>query len=1306
VKGDSYFLETAQSCWKSDMAVTLIEAIETLKNGDALTWHKSGTFKAGTIHLSQPGQRRLFEFLVSIDEETVANLDESHFEALIAAWNNKDADPASSETAINTTEHSGPWRLDHIFAEGFGGLNTAGGPPFELQVGGENWCLDGYNGSGKTSLASLILWTLTGYRNREQDGPVKDNGRREPVTNGTKKIGTWPPLVTYPGNPVDLNHPAKVMATLTFKDLEGNSAQITRSVTSPVDGEPTVIVEQDEELILPAELIETGLLMPARIGHVGFGSKSQSLYDALKMLTGLDQLALIGQGASSLCHGARRFLKYAKNNGIEGLARAFSTSLERAKEHASDGIITIPNTLTLESEALDEDLTAIEENASNRAALALGVLGTEIHSELDLKELADRDRLNRAVETASVYVSEGHKGVGLFSAWAVLKQAEGAGFSDIQKPLKDAREKLLASLNWHEQQQVDEKLRLKALASEFFVPEDLLSHEAHCPLCETKLTSEDQLSLAAELTELKANSVAARRTLSDACRDIIQQLSVIVPEGIGKYDEALNTMNPRLAFADAIKNRFSDDEPFKGVLTGISDFTQKYADSIAKESPDFSPDIHTEMLSDIAEVKQVQTYIAKIERLSNLTGWWTIHREHFVNRWKSYLGVKDTDGNWPSESLHGKLQDLKSAIAGSDPLDKIATQMSEAKKHAASWSAVNEVQKTREKIAEAVEPLKNLVHLVDSETHRTIVTLKDRVEVILDEIRLRDRLSYVETAMNKKTVTVAGQLSEGMQINAALVANSSWLRAVLWAFIFALREQAIHEKAQNVFPLMVLDDPQTTFDQKNKRKWAEKIARVANLDESSTDGMQLFLLTHEREFSKLLSLTNSINGQKGKLAAPSSSSRVAHVINGTHLDRLFTEAAIDEDEEKSCKYVEEVRKYCEGLLKIILRPESFEINGGTLNPLTNLLEQMHNDGVAPFNRRTFKKLIAFLDVNSQPAIKLLNASHHEDESTIGFTQAEQVKKYWDKHLRKAFYQAFQRAADYDAYGGASHLFPANDNPIDFPEGHSTQIKAISFSSSGVVAAAESDGLIGSGLIELEEWEQPETIKLFKHSAYRLNANTLDPVVGIGDIIIVQDFGEPRDRNLTVTSLDGKLYARRLNKSEDNGEIVVLTAQATDPYALHIPLVVPQKSISPRKIVGTLFMSKTAPMPKDDGQEVCEISDFNIVGKHLENVTLFKVKGRSMEPIALEGQFVMTVDVQLSSETLSSMNGELIIAVDEDDGVYFKRMRLHDDLVVLESANSSSSTSSEILSLVDSAKHKKLLSIRAVIGVLFDLPSNS
>ena len=57
--------------------------------------------------------------------------------------------------------------------------------------------------------------------------------------------------------------------------------------------------------------------MPARLVRIGFGEKSGSLYEAVKMLTGLDQLADIADGCIQFTHNGRRFLKYGKENGLD-----------------------------------------------------------------------------------------------------------------------------------------------------------------------------------------------------------------------------------------------------------------------------------------------------------------------------------------------------------------------------------------------------------------------------------------------------------------------------------------------------------------------------------------------------------------------------------------------------------------------------------------------------------------------------------------------------------------------------------------------------------------------------------------------------------------------------------------------------------------------------------------------------------------------------------------------------------------------------------------------------------------------------
>ena len=597
------------------------------------------------------------------------------------------------------------------------------------------------------------------------------------------------------------------------------------------------------------------------------------------------------------------------------------------------------------------------------------------------------------------------------------------------------------------------------------------------------------------------------------CADIHRSLMAHVPDYLESHLKDLAVMDPTQSFSNAIKERFSDAPPYSDILTGIGKFVAAYVTGQAEKLPAFTHDAKIYDTSDIAEVQELQEHLINLYRVSALSAWWSLNRNQFISAWDNLVGIPDADSEWPADSLEGKLQTLENAIAGSDPLDKIAKHLAKAKKAAEDWQTINDIQKVREVIAEAVKPLKDLQKLVDCETHRTIVTLSDRVSTILDEIRLKDRFSFKNTTMLKKAVTVEGSFADGMKIDAALVANSSWLRALLWSFIFAMREQTITDTGMNSFPLMVLDDPQTSFDPKNKRRWAAKIVGIANADVSDVNGLQLFLVTHERQFYDIICETCELVGQNGMMAGPTSSSKVAHIVNGTFLVRQFAKASRDQDDEDGYRYVQQVRIYCEDLLRIMLRPESYEISGDTLGKLCQLLAKLHADHIDPFNRSVFQSLLKLLNEKTAPEIKIINASHHTYDGSIGFAQAEDVQKYWQGKLQAAFINAFRLAADFDAYGGVSRLFAWRDNVVKFPGGHTDKIKALIFASTGVAAAATSDGRVGDGQIEIEEWANVKPITLFNHSAYRLNEGTLDPVAGIGDIILVQNFGKTRPRDL-------------------------------------------------------------------------------------------------------------------------------------------------------------------------------------------------
>ena len=180
----------------------------------------------GPIILSGPKGRQLakvvFCHLRSSTVDDLAN-NAVFFNELEAAFCEG---PDEIEPDIGTSEQTGEadalpesrnWRLKKIETKGFGGLNTEINDVFEFDAAGQDFCIEGQNGSGKSSLANAVLFALTGKLHRDQYGIWSDSRRSEPVMsdNGTK-LGEWPPVATYPSRWETDHPPVDVSVRLTF----------------------------------------------------------------------------------------------------------------------------------------------------------------------------------------------------------------------------------------------------------------------------------------------------------------------------------------------------------------------------------------------------------------------------------------------------------------------------------------------------------------------------------------------------------------------------------------------------------------------------------------------------------------------------------------------------------------------------------------------------------------------------------------------------------------------------------------------------------------------------------------------------------------------------------------------------------------------------------------------------------------------------------------------------------------------------------------------------------------------------------
>jgi hypothetical protein len=145
---------------------TKLEIQRALLAGESVTWTDASK-KPATLCLSDAAQRRLFQYLLDSDVREPKGLPEAFIDGLATALGQDDDPSQDARTAAISPNSTGPWKLQTIETEGFGGLNTCDGPSFVLQLDRENLSLQGPNGSGKSSLIGAVMWALTGERPRD-----------------------------------------------------------------------------------------------------------------------------------------------------------------------------------------------------------------------------------------------------------------------------------------------------------------------------------------------------------------------------------------------------------------------------------------------------------------------------------------------------------------------------------------------------------------------------------------------------------------------------------------------------------------------------------------------------------------------------------------------------------------------------------------------------------------------------------------------------------------------------------------------------------------------------------------------------------------------------------------------------------------------------------------------------------------------------------------------------------------------------------------------------------------------------------
>ncbi|MGH7079591.1 MAG: AAA family ATPase [Acetobacteraceae bacterium] len=1174
-----------------------------------------------------------------------------------------------------------PWRLAKLEAEGFGGLNTWRGAPFVFDFDEQSWLLDGPNGSGKSSLVGAVVWALTGERPRDHSADHAPHDARPVFGVDDRNAGQWPPVACYPPDEAALALAPRTRVRLTFRSPSGATA-----VAERVLNESGLVEHRDESLVIPSIFIETGLLMPIRLGQLRLSGGESGLAQAVRTLTGLDELVAVADLATGLADGRGRYLGYARAKGRELKAAQFDRALQTAREALAQVELHVPAFVPTDADS-PGPLATLQESVAAGAEAALATIRDELAPGLELGKAAVQQELAASIGRAKEALASG---LARLQTWRMLSTVVAglnqAAEKRVVAAIADARRSLLEVADLHRRSLSDSRFRLKAVAAAWHAQHGSGPIE-RCPLCSQSLGAVPELT--AELEKLREASTAAQRVLADNVRAIAQAVDDSIPAAVKPYLSSIRALAPRQSMVDELRAEFVDAATYRRHLAGLGIVVE--AALARTPGAEFESAIPTEDGGLPRETRPILERISAAERLLAIARWGRDQQPCWERWWADVFANRAS-----AQSFATRLERVIAAAARAAPFQVAAGSLSEARLIGPEVAEIDREQLRRQRVAEAVGTLRRLKGFADGEARTAIARLSERIGELLDAFYISDQLRFRQARLERRSgVSIRSGFTSSLQFDATLVANSSWLRATLWAFLFALREDAIAQYGGDPFPVLAFDDPQATFDFHNRHRWAQYVAGLQH----APVPVQVILASHDEPFLAQLG-TGGVSGRNAIVAAAGTDFPHIQVIEGSILARLWETAEKEKTPRCAQDFIIGVRKQTESMLRLMLRGEDAGVPNFILRQLRDLLERLQSRAVPPWRLPCFAELIGLLN-NGRPEIKFMQQSAHPDAHLLGIAEAVDVERHYRTKLWPELERCFRTVRDYRALYGETVPFRAAPSTVGFPDGYREAVREARLSLVGR-AAALSNGRPGDGMVAIDTSVDPGlSVTLRNHSAYRLTASTLEPVAQAGDVLLVQEHGEPTARSLVVAIVADKLLARRLEFPEESPDTAVLTALAIDPMAVASPILAHRSTISMKKIVGVIYdrVGRGAVVPGSN--EVADCGGTSAFRRAM-SVTqgLIEVVGVSAVPLVLSGQFLLVGRPVPFERDLPPLDGWPVIGGDSEGQQYVKRLRVLRSAVVLESLDAAG-RHPPLLFARPGRPGLRVQTVSPVVGVLFE-----
>lgn len=1172
--------------------------------------------------------------------------------------------PAPSTVDTTDIKHL---KLVRLVAHRFAGLHAYGTvsdapADFIFEPDKPITLFEGWNGSGKTSLANAIIWCLTGQLLRPQRLPeagdkefdcVIEHDDEESSAHAISPVTPLPHAQDWTPDATAKVIPADTWVELTFANTAGPLLPpIRRTQSRKSNGKLTETAADPAVLRVDPIAFRLGTTMPGILPFLQIGSSSE-LGLAIAKLTGLADLVELARHAgraSTRIGGAILAERQQELDRIDAEFIVHRADLtERIEEFPAmrpEG--PLPSTGDEDvAESLNRLVTHFDRLKADGLADASSVLGQSFDPENAGQRKDLEDCIGPAIEQLRLVRT-------LPSIDRIGKlKLESASVASVREMLATLRKEAMELAELAANPTLAKRTQLYARVTAWMAEHEV-SHDDNCPVCRHSLPGvidpETGTAVADHLAQLRNGGGAVAKAIGQWANDWSGTLARDLPEQLHTILTHDLPASPAAMLRSGLGDELFGTEPFSGTLAALRPLADALIDEATAELPPFvEPEIARLPERVAVNANALANTIDKIERALAFSDWMAVNPG--VLR-AALDGVRGTpsDGSGGDDgavgaSLSANLERLNVIVKGVAPIGAAAVLVQRMRTSLdARTQKVRRIAACRD-TARALDAIVPVGTLAQDQVEGLRSQLHDRAEYWRDQI-YQNASSFSPrpqaSAMSAQGVIDIHVGRGTVQAPAQHVSNASALRAALTGFYLAFREHVL--AASGGLTTLVLDDPQDLLDYDNRQRLARTICQLAN------DGAQIIATTHDRSFAR----TIVQEGRTADLIAH----RAVHPVNVSRAT-LETSLAVDELDRKrqafvanvdgasqAQDYANEARIFIEARLGDLFDDPAYPTHSAptrapTLIPLFDRLRAL----VSGRSNELFKSPIvaAFC---ADPAMasgaeprRILNQSHH-DKASISYVDVERV----DADLKRLRVGVERVHGEFRRYRWREPL--TSEAPSNVVVLNPVQAPTFNVPVSQDIAAFT--GHLPSSGTQAENDEQLSSTWFDDKALFYIRHDTMGFAIPAGSVVIVEATASTvRDHSLVVARRGTQTFARRMLRPR-NGEGFSLAAEAIDPRRSRPTLAFEDHGIDTHRVVGVLFSQ----LPPPEGrEEAIQISSDPILAR-VE--VAYRVREESAVPLALPGQTILGGGT-LTAADLATIEGRIVALTLSDGTSILKRV---------------------------------------------------